>query len=454
MIDISLFKKTILKTAFSGKLVKQNSADESVSLLFSKIFDKKVEMGLISKTRKKLTLPLLEEEPYSIPSSWKWCFLEEISYCLGTKSNQIKANEILKTGNIPVVSQGQSFIDGFTNDTSKIVSDVPVVLFGDHTKIVKFIDFKFVIGADGTKLIKPILVDIKYFYYLVLFASLNIYTLGYARHFSLLKKFPLPICPIEEQKRIANKLDEIFCELDRVEKIQKNLNSLKTGLFNKIVESAIKGQLVDQIKNEGTGEELFNEIQKNSGALKKKSSSKKDDSDDELFPIPASWKWVSIGDIFAHSTGKALNSSDKKGKKYSYITTSNVFWNEFELDNLKEMYFTDEQLIKCSCNKGDLLVLEGGDIGRAAIWNYDYPMRLQNHIHKLTPFYNTSVEFYYYVFYFYKHAGNINGRGIGLQGLSSNVLHSLRVPLPPFEEQKRIVSKIEELKKLCEMVAI
>ena len=167
--------------------------------------------------------------------------------------------------------------------------------------------------------------------------------------------------------------------------------------------------------------------------------------DDIPFEIPDSWEWVRLGDIFWHNTGKALNASNRKGTLLPYITTSNLYWNRFELGELREMYFTDEEIEKCTASKGDLLVCEGGDIGRAAIWPFDYDIRIQNHIHRLRPFTTVDVEYFYYLFYLYKHVGWIGGKGIGIQGLSANALHALLFPLPPFAEQKRIVAKIKEI---------
>ena len=145
-----------------------------------------------------------------------------------------------------------------------------------------------------------------------------------------------------------------------------------------------------------------------------------------------------------------MNSSDKKGELYTYITTSNLYWNRFELDKLKTMLFTESEIDKCSVHKGDLLVLEGGDVGRAAIWNYDFPMRIQNHIHRLRSYFQISVEFYYFIFLLYKSVGQVHGKGIGIKGLSSKALHNMIVPLPPLDEQKRIVEKLEEILPLCE----
>ena len=106
--------------------------------------------------------------------------------------------------------------------------------------------------------------------------------------------------------------------------------------------------------------------------------------DDELpFEIPDSWEWVRLGTVFQHNTGKALNASNRDGEKLTYITTSNLYWDRFVLDNLKTMPFTDSEVDKCTVQQGDLLVCEGGDIGRAAIWGSNKPMRIQNHIHRL-----------------------------------------------------------------------
>lgn len=227
-------------------------------------------------------------------------------------------------------------------------------------------------------------------------------------------------------------------------------------LKNSILQLAIKGKLVEQRAEEGTGEELFKQIQAEKKKLIKEGKIKKEKplpeiTEDEIpFEIPESWKWVYIGDLFQHNTGKALNSSDKSGEPYEYITTSNLYWNSFELDNLKTMLFTESELEKCSVKKGDLLVLEGGDIGRAAIWKYDFPMRIQNHIHRLRPFGDVSIEFFYNLFFLYKNAGLISGKGIAIKGLSTKVLHKMIVPLPPLAEQKRIVAKLEEMLPLCE----
>ena len=103
-----------------------------------------------------------------------------------------------------------------------------------------------------------------------------------------------------------------------------------------------------------------------------------------------------------------------------YITTSNLYWDHFELKKLKSMYFKESEIDKCTVKKGDLLICEGGDIGRSAIWTFDYEIRIQNHIHKLRKYSELIyTDFYYYLLWLYKQTDRISGIGIGLQGFSS-----------------------------------
>ena len=171
----------------------------------------------------------------------------------------------------------------------------------------------------------------------------------------------------------------------------------------------------------------------------------KEITEDILFDLPNKWQWCRIGTIFMHNNGKQLNKGNSKGKLMKYITTSNLYWDGFVLDNLKEMPFENNEIDRCMAVKGDLLVCEGGDIGRSCIWNYDFPIMLQNHIHKLRPYIPLCTKFFYYIFNLYNLAGLIGGKGIGIQGFSSKALHNTLVPLPPLKEQYRIVTQIEKL---------
>lgn len=215
------------------------------------------------------------------------------------------------------------------------------------------------------------------------------------------------------------------------------------ALKNRILALALTGQVANNKKDV---KQLFESLCDNAYKIdKNKVSDKNYDLSELPFEIPDNWKWVCIGDIFQHNTGKALNSSNTEGTSLEYITTSNLYWDRFELENLKTMLFKDSEIEKCTVRKGDLLICEGGDIGRSAIWSEDYEMRIQNHIHRLRPYIDDiCARFYYYVMMYYKNNGLISGRGIGLQGLSSKRLHSILVPLPDIETQYVIAEKIDE----------
>ena len=224
-------------------------------------------------------------------------------------------------------------------------------------------------------------------------------------------------------------------------------------LRKSVLQAAIQGRLTQQLPEDGDAESLYAEIQQEKqrlikeGKIKKEKPLKEITDDDIPFDIPENWKWVYLGEIFSHNTGKALNQSNTEGTLLTYITTSNLYWTGFVLDNLRSMKFTESEMDKCTIKKGDLLVCEGGDIGRSAIWPYDYEMRIQNHIHKLRAYVNVCTKYYWYVLYLYKLSDLIGGKGIGIQGLSSNALHKLIIPLPPLAELKRIVARVDELMK-------
>ena len=249
-------------------------------------------------------------------------------------------------------------------------------------------------------------------------------------------------------------------------------------LKNSILQMAVQGKLVPQDPNDEPASVLLERIRAEKERLIKEKKIKREKNpsvifkgadntpyekigdevrslaDEVPFDIPDSWEWVRLGELFQHNTGKALNASNRTGQLKQYITTSNLYWDRFELDNLKEMHFSDSEVEKCTVVKGDLLVCEGGDIGRAAIWSYDYPMCIQNHIHRLRAYLPLCIRFFYYLFDLYKHAGWIGGKGIGIQGLSSNAIHSLLFPFPPLAEQYRIVDAIDTMQPYTDSYAI
>ena len=170
--------------------------------------------------------------------------------------------------------------------------------------------------------------------------------------------------------------------------------------------------------------------------------------DEEIpFKIPATWEWCRISHLFLHASGKQQSSSNKGyGTPQKFITTSNLYWGRFVLDNVKVMNFTEEEIKNCSATKGDLLVCEGGaGYGRSAIWDKEYDICLQNHVHRLRPLIDGICEYVYHFIYLLKESNQLTSVGTAMPGLSANRLKGLLLPLPPYQEQCRIVSKLKEV---------
>ena len=251
-----------------------------------------------------------------------------------------------------------------------------------------------------------------------------------------LNKIPIFLPPLEEQIRILVEMKHWFTLIDLMEQGKTDLQVAIKRAKSKILDIAIHGKLVPQDPNDEPASELLKRINPNAEITC---------DNGQYGKLPNGWCETILGELFYHNTGKALNSSNSEGVKCDYLTTSNVYWNTFDLSAVKQMVFKENELEKCTVVKGDLLVCEGGDVGRSAIWNYDYEICIQNHLHRLRPKAELSVQFYYHVLKYLKNHNMIGGKGIGLLGLSSRELHKLPFPLPPIAEQYRIVAKIEGL---------
>ena len=244
-------------------------------------------------------------------------------------------------------------------------------------------------------------------------------------------------------------------------------------LKNSILQWAIQGKLVPQDPHDEPASVLLEKIRQEKERLIKEKKIKRDKNasiiyrgednsyyekilatgevkciDEEVpFEIPQGWEWTRIGNIFNHTSGKQQSSSNKGGgTPQKFITTSNLYWGHFVLDNVKVMNFTDEEIKTCSATKGDLLVCEGGaGYGRSAIWNEDYDICLQNHVHRLRPCVSGICEYVYYFIYLLKESNNLASVGTAMPGLSANRLKGLLLPFPSLTEQMRIVLKLEGL---------
>ena len=243
-------------------------------------------------------------------------------------------------------------------------------------------------------------------------------------------------------------------------------------LKNSILQWAIQGKLVPQDSNDEPASVLLEKIRAEKARLVKEGKIKKDKKesiiyrgddnshyekfadgtvvciDDEIpFELPKGWEWCRISHLFNHASGKQQSSSNKgNGTPQRFITTSNLYWGRFVLDNVKVMNFTEEEIKTCSATKGDLLVCEGGaGYGRSAIWDKDYDICLQNHVHRLRPNIDGICEYVYYFMYLLKESNQLASVGTAMPGLSANRLKGLLLPLPPLREQKQIVDILTKL---------
>ena len=459
-------KYSILKKAFCGQLV----------------------VNVINELLPKVKKVGFDEDPFDIPDEWFWS-------CLGNCCDMYTGNSIsesVKKAKYAGLKEGLDYI------ATKDVSFEHTIEYDNGVRIPPADNFRIaysgsvlmcIEGGSAGRKIGILDRDVCFGNKLCSFNSkeiLNTYIYYYLQSYEFkaffmgnmsgiiggvsikkLKELPIPIPSIKEQKAIVAKIEELLPYVDRYaeayEKLEQFNAKFPEAMKKSILQYAIQGKLVEQRPEEGTAEDLYKSIQEEKQKLIKEGKIKKEKpfaeiTDDEIpFDIPKSWKWVRVGEIFSHNTGKAMNSSakkvDKPGAIRKFITTSNVYWNTLDLTTVKEMFFSDEELERCTVTKGDLLMCEGGAyFGRTAIWNLDYDICFQNHVHRIRPYIDLDLLYFYYVFYFYRNTGMMQSKGTAMPGLSSIALHGMNVPLPPLEEQKRIVAKIEELLPYCDQL--
>lgn len=224
-------------------------------------------------------------------------------------------------------------------------------------------------------------------------------------------------------------------------------------LKNSILQRAIQGRLVEQRPEEGTGEELYREIQAEkqrlirAGKIRKEKPLPEITEDEIPFDIPESWKWVHFNSISSNALGKTLDKEKNKGQYCPYLCSINVYWGKIDLSTVKQARFEEQELAKYELRPGDLLVCEGGEVGRTAIWNLYIPMYYQNALHRIRFYGKILPSFYMYLMECYKGIGIIDNysKGVTIKHFVQSSLNLMWIPLPPLAEQRRIVAKIEEL---------
>ena len=229
-------------------------------------------------------------------------------------------------------------------------------------------------------------------------------------------------------------------------------------LKNAILQLAVQGKLVPQDPIDEPASELLKRIKAEKECLIKEGEIKREKtlapiSDDEIpFDIPESWEWVHLNQIATSSLGKTMDKAKNNGSLCPYLCSINVYWEGISLSTVKTALFTEEEKSKYALIYGDLLICEGGEVGRSAVWESSDEMYYQNALHRVRFYDKISPYYFRFLMEYLKEAGVIDqySKGQTIKHLVQGALYSIPMPLPPLAEQQRIVAKIEELMPLVE----
>ena len=371
---------------------------------------------------------------YKLPQGWVGC---QFSDCIDkiSISNKLKQKEYLLEGKYPVIDQGHFFISGYYNEKNLLLEiGQPVIIFGDHTRCFKYVDFPFIAGADGIKVLKPKqFFDSKLFYYFCL--ALKFPNKGYSRHYQYLERAIIHIPPLNEQRRIVEKIESEFAKIDEgLEHLQQAKEQIKQ-YRQSVLKSAFEGKLTTQNPDDESAESLLQKINPKANFI----------HNDKL---PQGWIECLIKDIAKNIQYGYTESAnkDKVGPRFLRITdiqNDNVNWDLVPYckidDNIKSKY-----LLK----NGDFVFARtGATVGKSyLIDNLKEEAVYASYLIRIR-FYD--ISFTKYVKYYFQTSNywnqiSENKVGIGQPNVNGTVLSNLRIPFPPLNEQKRIVEEIEK----------
>lgn len=439
-------KASILQYAIQGKLVDQRPEEKKVDLSHIKL----------KKT---------EEFEFDIPDSWLTAHLESITKNVPSKQYQIAASDFKTTGKYPVVSQSKEYIIGYNDDASKLYRhENPVVIFGDHTTEVKYVDFDFIVGADGVKIFEPIETVIvgKFLKHILEFYSIGLEKVGgYSRHYKFIKDKAFPIPPLSEQKRIVAKIEELLPYVDRYaaayEKLEQFNAKFPEDMKKSILQYAIQGKLVEQRPEEGTGEELYQQIRTDCQPeeTQPKRRSKKATpviiaEQDPPFDIPETWKWVKLGELGYTNIGLTYSPKDVCEDGIVVLRSSNIQNGRMDYEDIVKVScpVPDNKM----CHIGDILICARNGskrlVGKAALIDQE-GMSFGAFMAIFRSVCNPYILYVINSAYFRNTLLGDTGTTT-INQITQDMLKNVLIPLPPLAEQKRIVAKLEEILPLCE----
>lgn len=481
-------KSSILQLAIQGKLVEQRPEEGTGEELYQQIQAEKKRLIQEGKIKKEKPLPEIAEDevPFEIPESWKWVRVAQV-VTLNPKND---LDDHLDTAFIPMPCVSDGFRNshtfevkkwgeikkGFTHFADGDIGVAKITPCFQNRKSVVFQGLPNGYGAGTTELsiVRVINTTILREYLLWFFKSEYFIvngvksftgTAGQQRiHKDYLATCLFPLPPFAEQKRIVAKIEELLPYLDRYEKAWNRLEEFNrrfpADMQKSILQMAIQGKLVEQRPEEGTGEELYRQIQAEKQALIKAGKIKKgkplpEIAEDEVpFEIPEGWKWVRLGEIIFGVADGPHFSPKYQEQGIPFISTRNISSGRLDLSTAKYISreLHEELCKRCKPKKGDVLYTKGGTTGIAAVNDSDVEFNVWVHVAVL------SLDQHVYPYYLamalnsphcyelsQEYTHGTSNRDLGLTRMVR-----ITLPLPPLAEQKRIVARLEEILPLCE----
>lgn len=484
-------KNSILQLAVQGKLVEQRPEEGSAKELLAQIKAEKEQLIKDRKIKKEKPLPEItdEEKPFEIPESWEWVRIGEICNIVNGFTPKRTNSEYWDNGTIPwftiedVRKQGR-FIESteqyitkeaLSKNTERIIPRDTVLLcctasIGEYayTKIELTTNQQFnalVIKNEYLKLVCSM-----YLYeYVQTLKTLLLQNCGKTTFNFLsvgkLMQFIIPIPPLAEQKRIVAKIEEILPYIEQYDKAYTKLETFNkkfpSDMKKSILQLAMQGKLVEQRPEEGTAEELYQQIVAEKSRLIKEGKIKKEKplaeiTDDEIpFEIPESWKWVRLNDLCEKIGSGSTPTGGKNVYKESgikFLRSQNVYNDGLRYEGI--VYISEEQNKASSVVKAKdiLLNITGGSIGRCVIVPDDFDIANINQHVMIIRSIELDLRFWLHNVIISAYIQNkiMDVQvGVSREGLSAEKLKNFLIPLPPLAEQKRIVAKLEQMLPYC-----